>query len=79
MENGSKPIAGIQAPGLYVAEYSASQGCFHVDTLQRTLRLNQANALEQRSLDYQIIAICSSDDEAMEFCNQFKQRQRQRH
>lgn len=56
----------------YTAEYSASQNCFHVDTLQRVLRLNRANALGQRSVDYQIIAICNSDDEAMDVCRKFR-------
>lgn len=59
----------------YVAEYSASQNCFHVDTLQRVLRLNRANALGQRSVDYQIIAICSTDDEAMDVCREFRKEQ----
>jgi hypothetical protein len=61
----------------YTAEYSASQDCFHVDSLENVLRLNAINALNKRSLDYQIIAICSSDDEAMDFCRKFKKEQAQ--
>lgn len=58
----------------YAAEYSVSQNCFHVDTLQRVLRLNQTNALGQRSVDYQIIAICTSEDKAMDICQKFREK-----
>lgn len=59
----------------YTAEYSASQDCFHVDSLDHVLRMNSINALKKRSVDYQIIAICSSDDEAMDVCRKFRKEQ----
>lgn len=60
----------------FTAEYSASQNCFHVDSLAHVLQINRKNALIKNSVDYQIIAICGSDDEAMDYCRKFKQQQK---
>lgn len=64
--------------GLYTAEYSASQDCFHADSLQKVLRMNRKNALEKRSNDYEIIAITESLDEALAVCKAFREKQNQR-
>ena len=61
----------------FTAEYSAEQDCFHVDTLSRVLSMNRKNALEKRSVDYQIIAITESDDEALKACRDFREKQSQ--
>lgn len=61
----------------FTAEYSAEQDCFHVDTLSRVLSMNRKNALEKRSVDYQIIAITESDDEALKACRDFRDKQNQ--
>lgn len=56
----------------YVVEFSASQGAFHIDELQRILRLNRINAQAGRSVDYMIIGLFNSDDEAMKYCKEFQ-------
>lgn len=64
--------------GLFTAEYSASQNCFHVSDLERTLCINRGNALDRRSNDYQILAITKSMDEAQEYCKAFREKMKQR-
>ena len=61
----------------FTAEYSASQDCFHVDTLSHAISMNRGNALEKRSNDYQIIAITESDNEALKVCRDFREKQSQ--
>lgn len=84
MIEGLKPLSEIprvhvprqQEPQEYfVAEYSASQNSFHVDELRHVLQINRMNARSRNSVDYQIIAICGSDDEALDYCRRFKKRQ----
>lgn len=41
----------------YVVEYSVSQDCFHVCTLEESLKLNFENAKLKKSNDYQILYI----------------------
>lgn len=68
---------GGEGMAYFTAEYSARQDCFHVDTLSRVLSMNRKNALEKRSVDYQIIAITESDDEALKACRDFREKQSQ--
>lgn len=63
----------------FTAEYSAEQDCFHVDTLSRVLSMNRKNALEKRSVDYQIIAITDSAEEAQRICRDLREKQNQTH
>ena len=57
---------------IYTVEYSASQNCFHVDTLENVILMNIANCASKNSVDYQIIALCDSYEQAMESCRKFK-------
>lgn len=57
---------------IYTVEYSASQNCFHVDTLEKVILMNRANCRSRNSVDYQIIALCDSYEQAMENCRKFK-------
>lgn len=60
---------------LFVADYSATQDCFHADTLKNALNNNRRNARDKRSVDYEIIAIVGSLDDALDFCDAFRERQ----
>lgn len=64
--------------GFYAAEYSGSQNCFHVDSLDRALAMNRSNALDKRSNDYQILAITKTMDEAQAYCKEFRKKQKDR-
>lgn len=84
MIEGLKPLSEIrpervhvpvQAAEFYAVEYSARQDCFHVDELGHVLQMNRMNARNRNSVDYQIIAICTSDAEALDYCRRFKKRQ----
>lgn len=48
----------------YCVEYSVSQQCFHIDTLQQIVIQNKATTEQGTITDYKIIAVCSSYDEA---------------
>lgn len=48
----------------YFVEYSVSQQCFHIDTVNRTFMKNLELALNNISNDYQVIAIAENYDEA---------------
>lgn len=64
--------------GFYTAEFSASQNCFHVGDLDRTLAINRGNAMDKRSNDYQILAITKTMDEAQAYCKEFRKKQKDR-
>jgi hypothetical protein len=51
------PIEVFFMDNLWTAEYSISQGAYHVDTLIRTLQVNIRNAALNRPNDYQVIFI----------------------
>ena len=56
----------------YTIEYSASQKCFHIDTLSNVLKINRMNCVSQNSNDYQIIDICGSFEEAERALKKFR-------
>ena len=56
----------------YTIEYSASQGCYHIDTLSNVLKMNRMNCVSQNSNDYQIIDICGSYEEAERALKEFR-------
>lgn len=57
---------------IYTVEYSVSQNCFHVDTLDKVLMMNRTNCRSKNSVDYQIIDLCNSYEQAMEKCNMYR-------
>lgn len=59
---------------LWVVEYSVSQQCFHVDTLGDSINNNQFICVNQRPVDYLIIAICDTYEQAHGFINLFQAR-----
>lgn len=60
---------------LWVAEFSASQGCFHVDTLDHTL-LRNVDAVRRRATnDYQIFGIFETAEQANAACDIMEKKQ----
>ena len=57
---------------VYVCEYSAAQGCFHVETLQKALEENTFIILNNRKVDYIPFWIGSTWDEACKVCDAMK-------
>lgn len=49
---------------MYCVEYSVSQQCFHIDTLQQIVIQNKITVEQGTSTDYKIVAVCSSYDNA---------------
>ena len=55
---------------MWVVEYSKSQKCFHVDTLESSVQKNNAafSADRNKIPDFIIIHIANSYEEAMDMC-----------
>lgn len=58
---------------LWTVEWSGSQQCFHVDTLEKTLSQNLQAYAEGRVNDYQILGIVKSQADAHKFADSLKQ------
>lgn len=54
---------------LWVAEYSVSQGCFHIHTVESMMKKNLSAIVERRSSDYLPFAVCKNSDEANRACD----------
>lgn len=54
---------------LWVAEYSASQDAFHVETLQEALNSNFRMVVNKNNNDYLIFGIFRTYDEANKACD----------
>ena len=48
---------------MYSVEYSSNQKCFHIDKLERSLKLNFGNFIRDKMNDYQIIKIFKTIEE----------------
>ncbi len=58
----------------YTLEYSASQNCFHIDTLSRVLEMNIMNCLSRNSVDYQILGLYDSYEKAEADLREFRRK-----
>ncbi len=56
----------------YFVEYSVSQQCFHIDTINRTFETNINSIINDISNDYKVITIVDSYKEAQEYIRNFK-------
>ncbi|HMJ88761.1 MAG TPA: hypothetical protein VK530_03035 [Candidatus Acidoferrum sp.] len=54
---------------IYVLEYSASQGGFHIQTMRAATTRNMKMFLDNRMNDYQIIGCANSHEEASKLCD----------
>lgn len=59
---------------VWVAEYSQAQGCFHIETIDRVLALNQEAVLKGRNPGYIPLGFFRSYDEAHSFTEEFASR-----
>jgi len=57
---------------MYVVEYSPTQGCFHIDTLDRILELNRSAVQQGKNPGYLPLALCNSNEEAKAFAAQWE-------
>ncbi|MCI8620603.1 MAG: hypothetical protein HFJ50_01975 [Clostridia bacterium] len=63
---------------MYSVEYSSNQKCFHIDKLERSLKLNFGNFIRDKMNDYQIIKIFKTIEEVDDFCEEFTSEMRKR-
>lgn len=56
----------------FTVEYSVRQNCFHIDTIERTLETNIRTSINQIDVDYRIIGIFSSYEEATKYVREFR-------
>jgi hypothetical protein len=57
----------MELKNIHVVEYSVSQGCYHLDTLDAIIMKNTMNVMDERSIDYVPIGFFKSYDEADNF------------
>lgn len=55
-------------------EYSISQDCFHVDDIDYVIQRNLKRTLFGGGADYQIIAICDTQEEADNFASECRKK-----
>lgn len=53
---------------LWVCEYSITQKCFHIDTLEKVLEVNRSMLRSGRVPSYIPLGVFASDEEARKFC-----------
>lgn len=60
--------------GIYFVEYSKEQDCFHVDTAQNILKINNEWAAGKRNdNDYKVVCVCSTREECQKFIDLVKE------
>lgn len=52
---------------LWTVEYSVEQKCFHIDTLDSTIKNNIQSIVEGKTTSYMLIFICATHEEAKEY------------
>lgn len=57
---------------IYVAEYSQSQGCFYINTLERCMEINRLNITYGRKTDYVPLMAFNNEDDARQFVDAWK-------
>ena len=57
---------------IWVVEYSKSQGCYHITTLEESVKVNKKMFDENNGNDYQIIATANDMDEAYKLADEIK-------
>lgn len=57
---------------IYVGEYSVSQGCGHIETLDEAIKNNRFIILNGRNVDYLVITYNSDYDKVAEELDNFK-------
>lgn len=60
--------------GLYVGEYSVSQGCGHIETLEQAIKNNKNVILNKTGADYLVVAVGISFDEVAIVLDEFRKK-----
>ena len=58
---------------LWVCEYSPVQGCFHVDTLEKSLEINRVMLNCGQIPSYIPLGVFESSEEAGKFCREWRE------
>lgn len=59
---------------MYVAEYSNKQECFHVDTLEKSLKMNIGAIINKYNNDYLIFGVFKTWEEAHAACDKLREK-----
>ncbi|MGB3208418.1 MAG: hypothetical protein WBB28_25820 [Crinalium sp.] len=60
---------------LFAVEYSPTQNTFHIETIERAIEINLGGAIfEKRKLDYILVGIAESHEEARELYKAIKEK-----
>ena len=57
---------------IWVCEYSPTQGCFHIDTLDKTLAVNRQGVASGHAADYILLYVAQSSEEALSFAKRWE-------
>ena len=57
---------------IWVCEYSQTQNCFHIDTLDRTIAINRQGVACGQAADYILLHVARSSEEALAFAKQWE-------
>ena len=60
------------SPEIWVCEYSPTQGCFHIDTLEKTLEVNRQGVASGLAADYLLLHIAQSSEEVHAFADKWE-------
>lgn len=60
---------------IWVVEYSKTQGCFHVTTLEDSVEKNRRMYDNDANNDYQIIALADTFEEAHEIARELRKQE----
>lgn len=63
---------------MWSVEYSSNTKCFHIDDLNRVLKLNYRNFMQDTTNDWQIIGIFENEEQANNFCEKYIEELRKR-
>lgn len=64
----------MQYGDLYVGEYSVSQGCGHIETLEQAIKNNKNVILNKTGADYLVVAVGISFDEVAMVLDEFRKK-----
>ena len=68
----------LNLESIWLAEYSVTQGCFHIETAREAMRNNLRQITEGWSNSYLPFAVCGSHEEANRACDQLQRLMRER-
>jgi len=58
---------------IWTCEYSPTQGCFHIDTLQKVLEINRVAILRGANSGYVLLGLFETQRQAGDFAKQMEE------